>query len=481
MTDAVVVGAGQNGLAAAVTLARAGLSVDLIESNDWIGGGAATRDLTIPGFHHDVASAVHPMALASPFFTAFQIRERIELRVPEISFGHPLPNGRSAIAYRDLHRTADNLGRDGVAYQRLMQPLVDRVQQITEFTGEPLLQIPSHPVATVAYGLRALEQGSPAWGWRFKEEIAPALLTGAAAHTIGSHPRLAMAGAGLVLGIHAHAAGWPVPIGGSQAIADALGADLQAHGGRIILGHEVTDLAELARYDTVVLDLSTKALAAIAGDQLPARYRRALQRFKHGNGVAKMDLALSGPVPWTDPELRRTPTIHLGGTREQIAATERQVGRGELPDRPYVLLVQPSVLDPTRAPAGQATLWAYTHVPYNCPVDRTEAMIATIEEYAPGFRDLILARTGTPADQLGRISANFIGGDFATGAVTLSQMIKRPVVSPTPWRTPLPGVYLGSSATSPGPSVHGLGGWYAARTALRDRYDLGAPDLGMGL
>lgn len=479
MTDAVVVGAGQNGLAAAVTLARAGLSVDLFESNDWIGGGAATRDLTIPGFHHDVASAVHPMALASPFFQQFQLERRIELKVPDVSFGHPLPHGRSGIAYRDLDRTADALGQDGPAYRRLMQPLVDRVRDITEFTGEPLVQIPKHLVATVVYGLRALEQGSPGWRLRFQEEIAPALLTGAAAHTIGSHPRLAMAGAGLVLGLHAHAAGWPVPIGGSQAIPDALAADFEAHGGRIVTGHEVTQLAELAPYDTVVLDLSTASLARIAGQHLPPRYLRALTRFKHGNGVAKMDLALSGPVPWTDPELRRTPTIHLGGTREQIAASEREVSKGELPDRPYVLLVQPSVLDPTRAPAGQATLWAYTHVPYNCPVDRTEAMIAMIEEHAPGFRDLILARTGTPASELGQISANFAGGDFATGAVTMAQMMKRPVVSPTPWRTPLPGVYLGSSATSPGPSVHGLGGWYAARTALRDRYGLGDPRLGV--
>ena len=478
MTDVVVVGAGQNGLAAAVTLARSGLGVDLIERNDWIGGGAATRDLTLPGFHHDVASAVHPMALASPFFQAFELDKRIELKVPEVSFGHPLPNGRSGVAYRDLDRTAEGLGRDGAAYRNLFKPLVERVQQLTEFTGEPLLNVPRYPVATVAYGLRTLEQGSPAWRLRFKEEVAPALLTGAAAHTIGAHPRLAMAGAGLVLGTHAHAQGWPVPIGGSQAISDALARDFEAHGGRIITGREITSIQELSTYDTVVLDISTRALASIAGSQLPDRYLRALKRFKHGNGVAKMDLALSGPVPWTDSELRRTPTLHLGGTREQIAAAEHEVGQGRLPDRPYVLLVQPSVIDPTRAPEGQATLWAYTHVPYACPVDRTEVMIDLIEEHAPGFRDLILAQHATPANRLHEVSPNFTGGDFATGAVTLTQMLKRPVVSRTPWRTPLPGVYLGSSATSPGPSVHGLGGWYAARTALRDRYDLDAPDLG---
>ncbi|NYJ73453.1 phytoene desaturase family protein [Allobranchiibius huperziae] len=477
--DAVVVGAGPNGLAAAVTLARAGLRVDLLEQAGRIGGGAGTRELTLPGFHHDVASAVHPMALASPFFRQFQIERRIDLRVPEISFGHPLPHGRSGIAYRDLDRTAEALGRDGAAYRRLFAPLVRRVEQLTRFTGESLLQLPTEPAVTLDYGLRALEQGSPAWRLRFHEEVAPAILTGAAAHTIGSHPRLAMAGAGLALGTHAHAAGWPVPIGGSQAIADALAADFEAHGGRIVTGTRVRDLSELTDYDTVVLDVSTRLLASIGRDRLPARYLGALRRFRHGNGVAKMDLALDGPVPWTDTELRRTPTIHLGGTRQQIAASERDVAKGRLPDRPYVLLVQPSVIDPTRAPEGKATLWAYTHVPYDCPVDRTEAMLDMVQEHAPGIRDLILARSATPASRFADVSPNFAGGDFATGAVTMAQLIKRPVVSRTPWRTPIDGLYLGSSATSPGPSVHGLSGWYAARTALRDRYGLGAPELGI--
>ncbi|MBO1753717.1 NAD(P)/FAD-dependent oxidoreductase [Allobranchiibius sp. CTAmp26] len=477
--DAVVVGAGPNGLAAAVTLARAGLRVDLLEQADRIGGGAGTRELTLPGFHHDVGSAVHPMALASPFFRQFQIERRIDLRVPDISFGHPLPHGRSGIAYRDLDRAAEALGRDGAAYRRLFAPLVRRVRELTAFTGEPLLQLPSHPGVMLEYGLRALEQGSPAWRLRFKEDVAPALLSGTAAHTIGSHPRLAMAGAGLALGTHAHAAGWPVPIGGSQTIADALAADFEAHGGRIVTGTRVRSLSELESYDTVVLDVSTSALAAMGADRLPARYVSALRRFRRGNGVAKMDLALAGPVPWTDPELRRTPTIHLGGTREQIAASERQVGRSRLPDRPYVLLVQPSVIDPTRAPAGKATLWAYTHVPYDCPVDRTEVMLDMVQEYAPGIRDLILARSATPASRFADVSPNFAGGDFATGAVTMTQMIKRPIVSRTPWRTPLAGIYLGSSATSPGPAVHGLSGWYAACTALHDRYGLGAPELGI--
>ncbi len=477
--DAVVVGSGPNGLAAAVTLARAGLRVDVLEQADHVGGGSATRELTLPGFRHDVASAVHPMALASPFFREFQLDRRIELRVPEISFGHPMTDGPAGLGYRDLDAAADALGADGPAYRRLFAPLVQRVQELTDFTGESLLRVPRHPVTTVLYGIRALEQGSAGWRLRFNEDTAPAMLTGIAAHTIGSHPRLATAGAGLVLGAHAHAAGWPVPVGGSQAIADALVDDLKAHGGRVLTGHEVRSLGELSAYDTVLLDVSTTALLRIGGEHLPPRYQRALRRFRPGNGVAKLDLALAGPVPWTDPELRRTPTIHLGGTRGQIAATERDVARGRVPDRPYVLLVQPDVIDPTRAPDGQATLWAYTHVPYDCPVDRSEAMLDSIEEHAPGIRDLILARHATPASRMGEVSPNFAGGDFATGAVTMTQLVKRPVISPVPWRTPVSGLYLASSATSPGPSVHGLAGWYAARTALADRHGLAAPDLSL--
>ncbi|AKU15388.1 phytoene desaturase family protein [Luteipulveratus mongoliensis] len=476
--DVAVVGAGPNGLAAAVTLARAGLSVDVLERNSYAGGGASTREITLPGYRHDLASAVHPMALASPFFRAFELEQRIELAVPELSFGHPLPDGRVGKAWHSLARTADGLGRDGRAYRRLFGPMLEHVDEVNDFTTQSLIGIPESIWAATIFGLRTLEQGSPVWNARFREDIAPALLTGAAAHIIGRHPRLSMAGGGLALTLNAHARGWPVPIGGSQSISDALVADLTAHGGRVLTGVDVTSYADVAGYGTVLLDTSTSVLAQILGDRAPERYRKALQRFRHGNGASKVDFALSGPVPWTDPDLRRTPTVHLGGTRAQIAAAEAEVARGRVPTHPYVLVTQPSVIDPTRAPEGHAVLWAYAHVPYDSPVDMTEAITAAVERYAPGFRDLVLASTATPASELHTVSPNFAGGDFATGAVNLVQMLKRPVVSTHPWRTPVEGVYLASSATTPGPSVHGLAGWYAARLALQERFGLESPDLG---
>ncbi|MDE9364909.1 NAD(P)/FAD-dependent oxidoreductase [Luteipulveratus sp. YIM 133132] len=475
--DVAVVGAGPNGLAAAVTLARAGLRVDVLERNAWAGGGASTREITVPGYRHDLASAVHPMALASSFFREFRLNERIDLLVPELSFGHPLPDGRVGLGWRDLDRTADGLGADGPAYRRLLAPLLRHLDAINAFTTASLLGVPRHPWAALLYGLRALEQGTPAWNVRFRDEVAPALITGTAGHVIGRHPRLSIAGGGLALTINAHGQGWPVPRGGSQAIADALVDDLTAHGGRVLLGQEVTSPDDLAGYGTVLLDVSVRTFDGIYGERLPQRYRTALRGFRHGNGASKVDFALSGPVPWTSAELRQAPTIHLGGTRAQIAASERAVAHGRFPANPYVLVTQPSVIDPTRAPEGGAVLWAYSHVPYGSPVDMTEAITAAVERYAPGFRDLIVASTATPASRLDTVSPNFAGGDFATGAVTMRQMVRRPVLSPRPWRTPLEGVYLASSATTPGPSVHGLAGWYAARLALSERFGLDAPDL----
>ncbi|KNX38433.1 phytoene desaturase family protein [Luteipulveratus halotolerans] len=475
--DVAVVGAGPNGLAAAVTLARAGLRVDVLERNAYAGGGASTQPLTEPGFVHDLASAVHPMALASPFFRAFELDRRIDLLVPEISFGHPLPDGRVGLAWHDLDRTADGLGRDGAAYRRLLAPLVEHLDAVNDFTTQSLIGVPRKPWGAFLFGLRALEQGTPAWNLRFQDEVAPALLTGAGAHVIGRHPRLSMAGGGLALTVNAHGRGWPVPRGGSQAISNALVADLEAHGGRVLLGREVTSYDDIADYRTVLLDTSTKALLDIYGTRLPHRYRVALQQFRPGNAASKVDFALSGPVPWADPDLARTPTVHLGGTRAQIAAAERDVAHGRVPHDPYILVTQPSVLDPSRAPEGQAVLWAYAHVPYNSAADMTETITAAVERHAPGFRDVVISSTATPASELGRFSANFEGGDFANGAVNMLQMVRRPVLSPSPWRTPLEGVYLASSAAAPGPSVHGLAGWYAARLALRERFGLDAPDL----
>lgn len=476
--DAVVVGAGPNGLAAAVTLARAGLKVRVYEGSDQAGGGAATRELTLPGFRHDVCSAVHPMAFESRFFREFGLRDRVEFVTPELSFAHPLDGGRAGLAYRDLDRTTEELGADGGAYRSLMAPLVRRSTEVADFTGSSLLRIPSDPATAVSFGLRALEQGSPAWNIRFREDLAPAMLTGVAAHTILSQPSLAAAGAGLALGAYAHARGWPIPVGGSQAIVDALVDDLRAHGGEVVLDTPVGSLDELPRVRVTMLDVTPRALVRMGGDLVPARYRRALENFRYGGGVAKVDFALSDPVPWTNPEVRQAGTVHVGGSRDAIADAENEVNRGRLPDRPYVLVSQPTLFDPTRAPAGRHTLWTYTHVPAGSTEDRSDAVIRQIERFAPGFRDTILASSSRSAVEVERHNPNYPGGDIAAGAPTMWQMLRRPVLSPDPWRTPIPGVYLASASASPGPGVHGLPGWFAARSALRHEYGTRAlPDL----
>ncbi|POH73791.1 phytoene desaturase family protein [Arthrobacter glacialis] len=482
MTDVAVVGAGPNGLAAAVTLARAGLSVRLFEAADSIGGGTRTAELTLPGFRHDVCAAVHPMALASPFFKAFELSRRIELLVPEVSYGHPLDGGRAGIAYRDLERTVEGLGADGRAWQALMKPLLRRLDGVVDFTQGSLLRLPQDPLAVLEYGVRTLAQGTPAWNMGFKEDVAPAMLTGVAAHAIGRLPSLSASGAGMLLGVLAHASGWPVPRGGSQAIAQAMADDLLTHGGQIEVSHRVVSVAGLKNATgarAVICDVTPRALATMASDVLPTRYIRQLESFKYGAGVCKVDFALSGPVPWTAPELRNAPTLHLGGTRRAIAFAENEVLAGRHPENPYVLAVQAGVIDDSRAPAGQHTFWAYTHVPAGSTRDCTEDIIRSVEKYAPGFKDLILASTTLTAQDVGNYNANYIGGDISSGAVTMAQLLKRPVISPDPWRTPAEGLYLGSASTPPGPAVHGMAGWLAAKSALKNTFGLPAPDLGL--
>jgi phytoene dehydrogenase-like protein len=476
--DAVVVGAGPNGLAAAVTLARAGLAVRVYERAATAGGGAATRELTLPGFHHDVCSAVHPMAFASRFFREFQLASRVRFAVPDISFAQPLDGGRAGIAYRDLARTREELGRDGVAYERLMRPLVERISGVASFTGSSLIGLPKDPAAAVLFGLRSLEQGTLAWNTRFHDEVVPALLTGVAAHTILPQPSIAAAGAGLALGAYAHAGGWPIPIGGSQAIVDAMVDDLRAHGGEVVTGIEVRSLRELPTSRVVLLDVTPRALLRIAADRMPARYARVLQRFRYGGGVAKIDYALREPVPWANEAVRRAGTVHVGGTRDEVATAENEVNRGRLPERPYVLAAQQSLFDSGRAPDGQHTLWTYTHVPAGSTADRTEAVTAQIERFAPGFRDTILATNSYTAVEMEEHNPNYPGGDIAAGAPSLLQLFRRPALSPDPWRTPIPGVYLASASTAPGPGVTGLPGWYAALSALRHDFGTRAqPDL----
>lgn len=474
---AAVVGSGPNGLAAAVTLARAGVPVTVFEAAETVGGGTRTTELVRPGVLHDVCSAVHPMALATGFFRAFELERRVEFAVPEASYANPL-DGAAAIAYRSLDRTAAELGRDGAAYARFYRPLLRRLDGVVDFAlGGSMVRMPRDLIAAARMGLRTLEQGTPLWNARFREQAAPALISGVAAHSIGRMPNLATSAVGVVLGALGHARGWPVPIGGSRTISDALIADLIAHGGRIETSHEITDVRELSDYRVKLFDTSAKGLLRIAGRGLPSRYRRSLARFQFGDAATKVDFLLDGPIPWRDPRVSEAPTVHVGGSRSEIAAAELEVACGAHPERPYVLLAQTAGIDPTRNAPGVNAVWSYTHVPSGSTVDVSAQVIAQIERFAPGFRDRIVDLRVTTAAELVDYNRNYGGGDFSAGAVTMRQLLARPVVSAEPWRTPVPGLYLCSSATSPGPGVHGLSGWYAARAALRHDYGLPDPEL----
>jgi phytoene dehydrogenase-like protein len=460
-----VVGGGPNGLSAAVTLARAGVEVTVFEKASRVGGGARTSELTLPGFRHDVCSAVHPTALASPFFQWFGLTDAVPFAIPDASYAHAFADRPAAVAYRDLHRTAAGLGSDGPRWRSLFEPLVRDVDGVVDFTGNALLRVPRRPATAARFGLRVLESTvSP----RLRTVEARALFAGVAAHAVGRIPGLATSGAGMLLATHAHAGGWGLPIGGTERIIDALVADLRANGGTVVADTTVTDLAQLPPSDLTFLDTSARGMLEILGDRLPARYRRAVGRFRYGAAAAKLDLALDGPIPWSDPALQTVPTVHLGGPRSEIAHAENQVARGRHADNPYVLLVQPSTVDATRAPSGKHVVWMYCHVPSGSPRDMREPMLRRLEQYAPGVRDRILAAHSTPATALEEYNPNYVGGDFNAGASTAVQFLKRPVVSAAPWRTPLPGVYLCSSSTPPGTSTHGMCGFHAARTALQD-------------
>ncbi|WP_285241286.1 phytoene desaturase family protein [Arthrobacter sp. G.S.26] len=478
MADVNVVGAGPNGLAAAVIMARAGLSVEVFEAAQAVGGGTRTAELMQPGHFHDVCSAVHPMALASPFFRAFELSERIRFATPDISFGSPLDGGRAALAYRSLDRTAAELGRDGRAYRQLMGPLVQHRDEVIEFTQNQLLRIPRHPFVAALFGLRTLEQGSRLWNTRFREDLAPSLLSGVAAHAVSHLPSLAAAGAGLLLAALGHRDGWPFPVGGSASIAGALAGDLSAHGGVIHTGSAVDSLAALPPSRVTLLDVAPQGLANLAGSSLPAGYRRSLEAFRYGNGSCKVDYILSGPVPWAARSLAAAGTVHVGGTRAELAHAENQVASGRHPEKPYVLVAQPSPFDAGRAPAGRHTLWTYCHVPAGSTVDMTAAITGQLERFAPGFRDLVVQSQAVTAAQLGEYNRNYVGGDFSAGTMDLRGLIQRPVVSRVPWRTPLRGVYICSSSTPPGPGVTGMPGLHAATYALRDIFGLPVPALG---
>ena len=476
--DAVVVGSGPNGLAAAVTMAAAGLRVQVIEGAPAVGGGCRTEELTLPGFWHDVCSAAHPLAVASPFFQRFDLAARgVRLACPEVEFAHPLDGGRAAVVTRSVTETAERLGPDGPAYRRLLGPLAGHMDEICAAILAPLRTPLTHPLAAANYGRRAiLPAALVARRWHTDE--ARAILAGAAAHAMMPLTAAPTAGIGLMLTGLAHAVGWPLVAGGSARITDAMAAALTSNGGRIETGRWVRSLAELPAASAVLLDVSPRTLDQLAGDRLPGRYRAALRRYRYGPGVCKVDFALSGPVPWTNQACRKAGTLHLGGPFEQVAAAEAEVAAGKHPHDPYVLVVQPGVADPSRAPAGQQTLWTYCHVPSGSDVDMTDRIEAQIERFAPGFRDLILARSVRTAAGQEAHNPNYVGGDIGVGRQTLRQTIFRPAARWNPYRTPIRGVYLCSSATPPVPGVHGRCGELAALTALRDAFGVrDAPDI----
>lgn len=481
MADVVVVGSGPNGLAAAVILAGAGLEVAVHEAAPTPGGGCRTAEATLPGFRHDICSGAHPMAVASPFFRAFDLAAHgVELLTPAASYAHPLDGGTAGVAWRDLDRTVAELGADGPAWRGLFGPLVREWPEVVRTAMSDMRHLPPTP-ATVRFGLRLLEQASPLWNARFSGPVAPALFTGVATHVVAPPRSPAAAGAGLLLATLAHAGGWPVPRGGSQAIVDALVAELVRRGGRMITGHTVDSVAEFGTARAILCDTSPAELVRIAGDRLPGRYRRGLERFRYGPGSCKVDFALSGPVPWQAPGCAEAGTLHLVGTRAEALAAEHAVASGVHTETPYTLVIQPGVVDPGRAPAGRHTLYAYAHTPHGSTRDISEQVIGQIERFAPGFRDLILARHVRTAAQLSAYNANYVGGDIGTGAMTLGQTVFRPVPRRNPYATGVPGLYLCSSATPPGGGVHGMAGLHAAGHVLRtvfgrddDPYELAA-------
>ncbi len=466
--DAVVVGAGPNGLAAAIELARAGRSVRVYEAAATVGGGTRSAELTLPGFIHDVCSAVHPLAVASPFFRSLDLtRHGLEWVHPEAPLAHALEPGRSVVLERDLAATGEALGRDGAAWGRLIGPLVREWERLVPLLLAPIVRPPRHAILLARFGIAALPPATVLGRLAFREEPTRALFAGMAAHSMVRLGRPLTASFGLVLATLAHAVGWPVARGGSGRVAAALEAEARALGVEIVTGHRVASLADLPAARATLLDLTPRQILRVAGDRLPAGYRRQLQQFRYGPGVFKIDWALDGPIPWTDPATLRAGTVHLGGNMSEVAASEDAVGRGRPAERPFVLLVQPTIADPSRAPEGKHVAWAYCHVPNGSSQDMTAAIEAQVERFAPGFRDQILARSVGDAAAMEAYDANYIGGDINGGIQDIRQLFFRPVVRWNPYTTPNPGIFVCSSSTPPGGGVHGMGGWHAARAALR--------------
>lgn len=468
--DAVVVGSGPNGLAAAITMAREGCTVLLVEAKKTVGGGMRSDELTLPGFVHDVCSAIHPLAVASPFFKGLELDKKgLQWIFPPAALAHPLDNGTTALLKTSIDDTAHTLGEDGTRYVRLMHRLTRSTEGVISDVLGPL-RIPQHPRATLRFGWRGLLPAvvfSRRW---FQGEGARGLFAGISAHAIAPLEHWTTAAFGLLLGAAGHLKGWPLVQGGSQKLADALAAEFLSLGGTIATSVNVTSLDQLPKARAVLFDLSPRQLDAIASDRLPSSYRRCLQSHRHGPGAFKIDWALDGPIPWKAGECSEAGTVHLGGTLSEIAAAERAVWAGVHPERPFVLVVQQSLFDETRVPAGKQSAWGYCHVPNGSTRDMTESIENQIERFAPGFRDRILARSVMTPRDMEDYNPNYIGGDIAGGALHPWHLFVRPLGRWKPYATPLKGMYLCSASTPPGGGVHGMCGYHAARRVLREHF-----------
>ena len=462
--DAVVVGSGPNGLAAAVRLAERGHSVVVLEAADTVGGGTRSAALTLPGFVHDVCATIH--SLSSPAISLDTLAQHgLRWLWPEVPLAHPLDDGRAGVLYRQVDETAAGLGTDGRRWRRLLKPLVDDWARLLPQLLGPVLSVPRHPLAMGRFGVHALQPATFSAG-RFDTEEAKALLGGCAAHAFLPLTRPLTSAFGLTLAASAHAGGWPVAAGGSQAVADALCARLHELGGEVQTGVMVRALGDLPPHRVVLFDTNPAQLASIAGDALPQRYRQRLRRFRHGAAAFKIDYALESPVPWTHEACRRAGTVHAIGTFAEIVKAEAEVAAGQMPERPFVLVVQPSIFDPSRAPAGKHTLWVYGHVPHGYTGDATVAIERQIERFAPGFASTVLARHVHSPSDLQQYNANYVGGDIAGGAHSGLQLMFRPTIAARPYVTPNPALFLCSASTPPGAGVHGMCGWHAADRAL---------------
>jgi len=469
LTDAVVVGSGPNGLAAAITLAKAGRSVVVLEANDTIGGAARSAELTEPGFIHDLGSAIHPMVKASPFFRSIEaelVAHGLQWTLPPAAAAHPLDGGRAGVVWNDLDRTATNLGPDADAYRKYYSRWVDDIDDVIDLALRPLIRVPSRPLFSASFGAASALPAATTARRKWNTDRAQAIFAGHAAHAILPLTNPFTSSFGLLLGSLAHGHGWGFPTGGAQSLVDAMVSLLRSLGGEIVTGTRVESVADLPPSRATIFTLTPRQVEAIMGDALPDRYRESLRGFRLGPGACKVDFTLDEPIPWAHDDVASASTVHLGGKLEEIIDAEQSIADGEHGERPFVLLAQHTMFDPTRAPAGKHTAWAYCHVPNGSTVDQTVAIIGQIERFAPGFRDIVRTKHTTMTPALEAMNANLIGGDIGGGSYSGRQLFARPRLQMSPFTTPIDNVFIGSASTTPGAGVHGMSGYAAAQQAI---------------